>query len=77
MVNVIMIIACVLGSLVIIGGMIFLIKQLKKESDNLNNLSLKAHLSFSDYLKTILLFTLLLLCVIILATVCIIAINLL
>lgn len=77
MINVIMIIACIIGSLVVIGAIIFLIKQLKKESDNLNKLSLRARLSFSDYLKTILLFGLLLLCVAILAIVCIITINLL
>jgi hypothetical protein len=55
MVNVIMIIACIVGLIIDIGVMVFLVKKLKKESDNLNNLSLRANLSFSDYLKTILL----------------------
>lgn len=69
MVNVIMIIACIVGLIIDIGAMVFLVKKLKKESDNLNNLSLRANLSFSDYLKTILLFIMLITTVLIAAVV--------
>lgn len=69
MVNIIMIIACVVGLIIDIGAMVFLVKKLKKESDNLNNLSLRANLSFSDYLKTILLFIMLITTVLIAAVV--------
>lgn len=69
MVNIIMIIACVVGLIIDIGAMVFLVKKLKKESDNLNNLSLRANLSFSDYIKTILLFIVLIATVLIAAVV--------